>query len=108
MNDIELTKLFIEYREVSDRLRELEAQIQEAVMALESSQKIAGVRATYYKPTQQFDYEGAASAVDDDIIAAHSTLTRRVRWAEVCAAVGIDPTAIPSAAVPARVVVKLA
>ena len=111
MNEIELTKLFVAYREAVAYAAELEEQIKAEVLQLAESQKIAGVKATYYEESTEYDYEGAASGhpmVADSTIELFTTVTERVRWADVCEHIGLDKSEIPSVEKPARVVVKLA
>lgn len=108
MNEIELTKLFVEYKETAVKLAELEAQIQAEVLAIGDSQKIAGVKATYYKPSFETpDYRAAATEahVPDDVIKMHTVITESVSWKAVCEHCGID--APLGAEKPARVVVKV-
>lgn len=55
MDDIELAKLFVEYKETSSRLTQLRVRIEDAVMKKKESVKIAGVTATFYKPSTSYD-----------------------------------------------------
>jgi len=114
MNEIELTELFVDYRKTSERLKEIESKIQSAVLAVGSTQKVAGVTATFYKPSIEFDYESASrlrlETLDEEareaIEAEYTTITAKVRWKEVVEALAIPAVDIPQVEKPARVVVK--
>jgi len=86
MDVVELTKLFVEYKETNDRLESLEKQIQKEVLLLGDSQKIAGVKATFYKEGVELDYEGAVreKGVDEQFVEQYSTMTPKPRWKEMC------------------------
>lgn len=107
MNEIELTKLFLEYKETADKLATLEARIQQAIIERKDSVKIAGVKATYYQPSVEYDYEAAARSAGADpvVIASWSTTTTRVSWKSVAETIEapLDEFAIEK---PARVVIK--
>lgn len=108
MNEIELTKLFVEYKETALKLAEIEKKIQDEVMALAESQKIAGVKATYYQPSLSYDYQAAAKAanIPDEIIRQFTTITESIRWKEACDFIQADMARF-SETKPARVVVKV-
>ena len=108
MNDLELTQLFIDYAQAKQEAAELEKRIETAILENKSSQKIAGVKATYYAPSKETNYEAAARAHPDftpEITTPYSSITAHVRWAEVAQALGADVTPFTSEK-PARVVVK--
>lgn len=107
MDAIQLTQLFVEYAETQKKLEELRQQIETEVLALGESQKIAGVKATYYQPSVETDYEGAcrAAGVSDESITAHSTMKQVTRWAELATAINANVRAFQTEK-PARVVVK--
>lgn len=108
MNEMELAQLFVDYRAAMDKAAELEKRIQEAVLARQDSQKIAGVKATYYQPSVDYDYEMAAKAalVPESTIQAFTTMKPVVSWKSVCEAaeVPLDGYGVEK---PARVVVKV-
>ncbi len=110
MNAIELTKLFVDYAEATKKADELKAQIEQEVLHLEQSQKIAGVTATYYKAGFETpDYATAAKNANapTEIVTKYSTTTTTTKWAEVCKEMGI--VWYPQGAEkPARVTVKVA
>jgi hypothetical protein len=91
MDAIELTKLFVEYRETADRLAALEAQIAAEVLALGKSQTIANVKATYYSPSVEVDWASACEAAEipDNIVAKYTVTKDMVSWAKVAAEAGI-------------------
>ena len=109
MNAVELTELFVQYKKTADLLAELEEKIKSEVMLLGESQKIAGVKATYYQPSVRYDYQAACKNMPegalDDVINEHSTVSISTRWAEVAKAADV-PLADYAEDVPARVVVK--
>ena len=114
MTEIELTELFVDYRKTAERLKEIEMNIQSAVLAAGSTQKVAGVSATFYKPSTEFDYESASrlrlETLDEEaqaaIIAEYATITTKIRWKEVVEALAIPAADVPQVEKPARVVVK--
>lgn len=108
MNEIELTQLFVEYAECNKKMAELKTKIEAAVLERGETVKIAGVSASYYKPSFETpNYEAAAkSAMPDDFdIGLYATVTTSYRWKEICEALFITPA--PGAEKPARVVVKV-
>lgn len=115
MNEVELTKLFVEYRETAERLSALEGQIRDAVLELQSSQKMAGVTATFFKPSIERNYEAAVKrnistlteGERDALLQVYSTITTKVRWKDVAEHLSIAEAAIPLTEKPARVVIKL-
>ena len=108
MNDIELTELFVEYSKTQQRLAILESAIQTEVLKRADSQKIAGVKATYYQAGIEYDYEAAAKAkgVTDALIAEHATVKVTPRWKEIADVVQADVAKF-AVEKPARVVVKV-
>lgn len=107
MNAVELTKLFVEYQECYSKLQELEEQIKAEVLLVGESQKIAGVKATYYAPgfeTPDYGLAARQAHAPQDVIEKYSTTTISTKWAEVCKELNIY--APPGAEKPARVVVK--
>jgi hypothetical protein len=107
MDEIELTHLFVKYAEAKKAMEEMRAKIEAAVLEIGETRKIAGVTATYYKPSHETpDYEGAAKSampVDFDIT-PFSTFTTSVSWKSVCDALFIVPA--QGAEKPASVKVK--
>lgn len=108
MNEIELTKLFVEYKETANKLADLETRIQLEVLILGDSQKIAGVKATYYAGSMEYDYEAAAreKGVSEEIIKRHTTIKETPRWKEIAEVAQADVSQFATSK-PARVVVKV-
>lgn len=107
MDEIELTKLFVSYSEATKTANELKAKIEAAVLERGETTKIAGVTASYYKPSFETpDYESAACAVipEDFDYSPFSTVTTSIRWKEICESVGV--VAPVGKEKPARVMVK--
>jgi len=107
MNEIELTQLFVEYAECNKKMAELKSKIESAVLERGETVKIAGVSASYYKPSFETpDYQHAAkSAMPENFnLAPFSTTTTVVRWKEICDSLFIIVANGPEK--PARVVVK--
>ena len=107
MDEIELTKLFVQYSETNKTANELKAKIEAEVLARGETTKIAGVTASYYKPSQETpDYENTAKSsmpADFDIV-PFSTVTTSTRWKDICESLGLVAPAGKEK--PARVVVK--
>ena len=109
MDAIELTKLFVEYAEVTKKIEELERQIKHEVLGIGESQKIAGVTATYYKAGFETpDYKTAAinACATQQIIDKYSVFTVTTAWKEVCREGNVEVP--PGAEKSARVTVKVA
>lgn len=109
MDEIELTKLFVEYADLKKRLEVLRSETEAAVNLVGETRKIAGVTATYYKSGFEMpDYEKAAKEnmpVDFDWLPyTYTTITSTTRWKDVCEVLKII---VPMGAEkPARVIVK--
>lgn len=107
MDEIELTKLFMELAECNKKAEQLKKEIEVAVLETGKTTKIAGVTATYYKPSHETpDYESAACDVipEDFDYTPFSTITRSVRWKEICEHYAID---VPEGKEkPAKVIIK--
>jgi hypothetical protein len=107
MNEIELTRLFVDYAESLKKSAELKSKIEAAVLERGETVKIAGISASYYKASFETpDYKGVARAVmpKDFNIMPFSTTTVSTRWKEICEYLSIDVPA--GAEKPARVVVS--
>jgi len=107
MDEIALTKLFVEYSEAVQAVKLLRAEIEAAILERGETAKIAGVTASYYKPTFETpDYESAAKAdmPGDFDLNPFSVVTTTIRWKEVCERLGVvAPKGAPK---PAHVVIK--
>ena len=108
MDAVELTMLFVNYKNTADALAALEAQITQAVLELEASQKIAGVKATYYQPSLETDWEAACkcAGVIDELVEKFTVTKKTVSWAKVAGIALVDGEGFQTEK-PARVVVKL-
>lgn len=111
ISDVELAKLFVQYKTLDDQTQVVEQQIKEQVLLRKSSQKIAGVSAKFYNESQKVDYEKAADTVRDDdgfddTVSNHTETKRIVSWKSVCDDLHIDLRNFTSS-VPACVVVKV-
>ena len=111
MNEIELTQLFVTYAETQKKLSELKTAIEIEILARGESSKIAGVTATYYKPSFGTpDYESAGlelignSPELKDRLVFYQTSTVTTKWKEFCTDFGLTPP--PGEEKPARVVIK--
>lgn len=107
MNDIELAKLFVEYSETKAKLAELAMYIETAVLEKGESVKLAGITASFYKPSIDTDYETAAKSVmpDDFDLLPYSSIKPTVRWKDVCEVLVAD-VGLFITEKPARVVIK--
>lgn len=106
-----LAEAFLHYRDLYDALKEVETVISSLVLASGESQKIAGVKATYYKDTVRVDYEAAAKINEkddgwDDVLSTHTTMKPVVSWKGVCEDFHTDLEKF-STPISARVVVKV-
>ncbi len=93
MDDQALAQLMLEYRKALNQAEILAGVIQAEVLARQGTVKLPGVlKAGYFKPSNEVDYEAAARAAGctEDQIAAHSTPNPSVRWKEVAAEVQAD------------------
>lgn len=109
----ELAALFVEYRELYDKLQEKEQVISEQVLLQGETQKIAGVTATYYKESQEVDYESAAKTWAEghktdlhSAIDANSLAKIIISWKPIAELVSADLAPFTTVK-PARVVVKV-
>jgi hypothetical protein len=111
MDDIELTKLFVEYAQTVAHAKTVKAMMEEEVLKRAESVKIAGVEAKYFKPSNEApDYEATVlaklegSSEKDNLIDLYTTITKTVRWKDLCEALHIEaPQGEPK---PARVLIK--
>lgn len=111
MDTLELSKLFIERAELMKRMAEIDAIITEEVLALGESQKIAGVKATYYNESAERDYQAAAeryrgSPEFDDAYKKCTTFKPVTRWKDICDELLLGDAAIPITVKPAKVIIK--
>lgn len=107
VNEVELAQLFVKFAELRDQIAGIEEKIKAAVLEIGESRKIAGVTATYYKPSHETpDYEGAARShgLDGFDLSPYTTTTVIVSWKSVCDALFITPA--EGREKPARVTVK--
>ena len=94
MDEIDLTQLFVDYANTKKYLDELAKKISWAILDIGETRKVAGVTATYYKPSHETpDYEGAAKSVmpPDFDLTPFSTVSTSVSWKSVCDALFIIP-----------------
>ena len=109
MDEVKLTQLFVERSQTAAHMKEIDKQIEAAILELGESRKIAGVTATYYQPSSTTDYEGIAKWANapKELIDRHSKETVTVSWKSVVDDLVIgDYPAEFSKDKPARVVIK--
>ena len=107
MDEIELTELFVSYSKAMKVMAELKTKIEAAVLERGETVKIAGVTATYYKPSFETpDYENAAKAAVPEGFdyVPFSTVTTSIRWKDICEYLAVIAPAGKEK--PARVVVR--
>jgi predicted metal-dependent phosphotriesterase family hydrolase len=95
MDDQALAQLMLEYRKVLNQAEILAGVIQTEVIARRGTVKLPGVlKAGYFKPSNEVDYEAAARAANctEAQIEAHTTPNPSTRWKEVAAEVKADLT----------------
>lgn len=98
MDAIELTQLFVEAAETRKRLAEVESAITAAVLEMGETQKIAGVKATYYKPgftTPNYEAAARANLPDYYDLEPYTTVRTSVKWKDVCASATRKPQTCP-------------
>ena len=85
MTELELAELMIERRKVAQRAAEIDEQIVGAVLALEETQKMAGVTATYYKESRKVDWEELVKYLEipQRLVDAHTKTRKVTAWAKV-------------------------
>ncbi len=113
-NDLFLAKTVMEWRNTHDQLEYLERLIEREIVQRQESYVIPGVvKATYYKPGLDYNYEagvlgsGRPRGVIKGAIKDNSTKVREyVSWANVAEALEIDKDDIPADERPARVTIK--
>jgi hypothetical protein len=112
MNEVDLTKLFVEYAQTKAHLVELEVVIKQEVFLRKSTVKIAGISAKYYNPSEGTpDYEGSVAAYlgshplfDRHYLDEFSETKVSFAWKDICKR--FDITVIPGEPKPARVVLS--
>jgi len=110
MNEIDLTKLFVDYAQTKAHLVELEVIMKHEVLLRKKTVQVAGVTAKYYNPSDGTpDYEasvvayiGARDSFDRRVLDEYSDTKITFRWKEICQVFNID--LIPGEPKPARVV----
>ena len=91
MNASELAKIMLEYEESQGYADALRKKIEDAVMELQSTQKVGNVTATYRKPRKTYNYEKAAEGVDGSVIVQFTEIPApRVDWRKICAYAEIE------------------
>lgn len=111
MDEMKLAEMFIEYRKTEERLEGLRQLITKAVMELGESRKVAGVVATYYKPSREVDWESLAKdnggMPGTDVFRSFTTTKESTKWKDICEYLKVtDKADSYSEEKPARVVVK--
>ena len=110
MNEIDLTKLFVDYAQTKAHLVELEAIMKHEVLLRKKTVQVAGVTAKYYNPSDGTpDYEASVAAYigDHPLFDRHyfdefSETKVSFAWKDICKR--FDITVIPGEPKPARVV----
>lgn len=90
MQDRELLDL---WELLNDRRLAVEEEVTKRVKEQKHSLRTDTVRAVYYKPRREYDYEGSAkdAGVPDSIINRHIVTTRKIDWKAVCRDADIEP-----------------
>lgn len=103
-DDLTLTQKFVELRQLHDRIKELETEIEPVILQREKTFSAAGVRASYYQPSEKIDWEKFGKDAPSNIIEKHTRTTTSTSWAKVCEEAGIVGSGVFSEA---RVVFKI-
>lgn len=110
VDDIQLAAMFVELAKARENVADLEKKIERQVLGRKETVKIAGLVASYYKPSDVMDYETCAKAwefVDPEIIKECTHTPDPVpytSWKDVCEKAGIE--VLVRETKPARVVIK--
>jgi len=84
MDAVQLTELFLTYNKTAKALEEIREKIAAEVLLLKDSRKIAGVRATYYKPGKPVvNWEAVGQKAPPEVVKACTTSTPSTDWDEV-------------------------
>lgn len=109
MNELELTKLFVEYKELLNQVDEKEKKIIEEILKLKESKNISGVKATYYKPSEKINYEQAVVTsgldISEDVYKKHTKKTETISWKDMAEELGVDLQNF-KVPVPEKVIIK--
>ena len=93
MNAKELAEKMLEYGDAQLMANELRAEIEEAVLGLESTQTVGNVKATYRKPRKTYQYKSAAKnhpMVSEATINLFTTQPpAKIDWRKICDHAGI-------------------
>ena len=103
----ELAQLLLEFESVSCMLEDLEYSIAELIVKNEESVEVGNVRATFYNPSDVYDYVAPGSQADPETIKACTTIktTETIAWKKVCDLAGLEPSFVTTK--PARATVKV-
>ena len=118
MNASELAAKMLEWEVKKNELDALESEIKQAVLELQSSQKVGSVVASYTSGRREFDYEtpgktapvywitsnttrteyvdweAAKPLIDPDIVTEFTRIEEKVNWSNVCKDAKIEPLVI--------------
>ena len=85
MNAKELAEKMLEYGDAQTKANELREEIEVAVMALQATQTVGNVKATYRNPRKTYDYKTAGCIADQSVIHKFTTQPEpKVDWKKVC------------------------
>jgi hypothetical protein len=122
VDHVALAAKFVERAEAAKRIAELDAEITEEVLKIGKTTEIAGIKATYYKPSAVYDYQEAALIFNDgqshgsknltfdEAVRRNSkeTISISTAWKTVLDELGADLDALKSTRTkPARVAIKV-
>ncbi len=106
MNTSELALKMLEWERQRHALDLLEVEITTAVMALQKSQRVGNVQATFNAGRRTYDYHVVGQAAPAEVIARHTAPV--TDWRAVCEEQGLEKEQIPCVKAPPSVSIKLA
>jgi len=84
MNERELALAMLDWAELREQLEKLEEKIIPVVLEKKKTHVVGNVRARYYNPRKEYDYEKVGIHAPDDIIEDHTDQYGAVDWRKVC------------------------
>jgi hypothetical protein len=84
MNASELALKMLEAEKLNKQIKQIEAEIIEAVLELKDTQKVGLVKAAYTNGRRELDWQGPAMTAPADVIAKFTTETPSTDWKQVC------------------------
>lgn len=94
MNASELAQKMLEWEQLIDHVKLLEAEIKTAVLSMGKTQTVGNVRASYSGGRRTFDYETPGRAAPEPFIVEFTEMKFITDWKSVCEKAGIEPVVL--------------